>query len=267
MKFSVVTISFNQAEFLERTIRSVLAQTGVDVEYIIVDAGSGDGSRDIIAKYYDRFAQVILEKDDGPADGLNKGFARASGDVYCYLNADDTFEPDALATVAAFITNHPKLDVVCGHGWVTDRFDQRLRRVWSEPYRPCFVAYGASVQIQPSTFIRRDAFLRTRGFNIQNFSNWDGELLLNLHLTDAKIGIVDAFLSTYRLHTVSITNSGRLDTRIQEYRQRLFAQLLGREEQFIDRYIGCIFKALKHVYNIQATIERLRFGPIYRRGE
>lgn len=101
MKFSIVTISFNQREFLERTINSVIGQDGVEIEYIIVDPGSTDGSRDIIERYRPYFAHVILEKDAGPADGLNKGFAVATGEIYGYLNSDDMFEPGALATVAA----------------------------------------------------------------------------------------------------------------------------------------------------------------------
>ena len=93
MKLSIVTISFNQADYLEEAMVSILEQDYDDIEYIIVDAGSTDGSRDIIERYRDRIAVVVLEPDEGPADGLNKGFARASGDIYGYLNADDAFLP------------------------------------------------------------------------------------------------------------------------------------------------------------------------------
>lgn len=265
MKFSVVTISYNQAPFLERAILSVLSQTGVEFEYIVVDPGSQDGSRDIIERYRERLDQIVFDPDQGPADGLNKGFALATGDIFCYLNADDTFEPGALATVAAFLDSHPEFDVVCGHAWIVDSCDQRLRRVWSEPFRRWFVAYGAAVQIQPSTFIRRPAFLRTAGFNIANRSNWDGELLLDLYLTGARIGIVDAFLSTYRLHPVSITSSGRLDAQIRAYQEQVFERLCGRQKTTADRFIGLGFRMVKHLLNPQATVERLRFGRIYRR--
>ena len=74
-RVSIVTISFNQEKFLERTIRSVLAQDYPEIEYIVVDPGSTDGSRDIIERYRDRIAHVIFEPDKGPSDGLNKGFA------------------------------------------------------------------------------------------------------------------------------------------------------------------------------------------------
>ncbi|MCB1155752.1 glycosyltransferase, partial [bacterium] len=88
MKVSVVTLSFNQADYLERAIRSVVEQDHDDIEYIVVDPGSTDGSRDIIERYRDRIATVITDPDKGPPDGLNKGFAAATGDIYAYMNAD-----------------------------------------------------------------------------------------------------------------------------------------------------------------------------------
>ncbi len=88
MKVSIVTISFNQAEFLERAMRSVLTQDYPDVEYIVVDPGSTDGSRALITAQGSRI-KAILEKDNGPADGLNKGFASATGEIFGYINADD----------------------------------------------------------------------------------------------------------------------------------------------------------------------------------
>ena len=194
LKFSIVTISLNQAQFLERAILSVLSQKGVDFEYIVVDPGSTDGSREIIERYRPSFSHVVYENDIGPADGLNKGFARATGDVYCYLNSDDAFELGALLRAAQFLDERSEFDVICGHAWVTDRHDNRLRRVWSEPFRPLFVAYGAATQIQPSTFIRRDAFIKAGGFNRANRSSWDGELLVDLFISGARIGIIDEFL-------------------------------------------------------------------------
>ena len=106
MRVSIVTISFNQAEFLERAIRSVIEQDYPDVEYIVVDPGSTDGSREIIEKYRSRISKVILEPDTGPANGLNKGFAAATGEIFGYINADDAFLPKASViadpTIGAF---------------------------------------------------------------------------------------------------------------------------------------------------------------------
>lgn len=266
MKISIVTISFNQAEYLERTIESVLSQTGADYEYIMVDPGSTDGSRDIIERYRDRLAHVIYEKDQGPSDGLNRGFARATGDVFCYLNSDDTLEPDAFMHAVQFLQAHPEYDVICGNAWVTDSNDVRLRRVWSEPYQPLFVAYGAAQQIQPSTFIRRPAFEKAGGFNIANRSNWDGELLADLHLSGARIGLSPDFMSCYRLHDTSITNTDKMDALISVWHRRRFEKLMKRPARDYDRYIGQALRALKHITHPVASAERILRGPIRKRG-
>ena len=89
MRVSIVTISFNQAPYLERALQSVLTQSYPDVEYIVVDPGSSDGSREIIERYRSRLAGVVLEPDNGPADGLNREFAQASGEVFGHPNPDD----------------------------------------------------------------------------------------------------------------------------------------------------------------------------------
>lgn len=120
MKISIVTISFNQTCFLEEAICSVLEQGYPNVEYIVVDPGSTDGSREIIERYSDRIDKVIFEPDEGPADGLNKGFAHASGDVFGFLNSDDVLEPGALSGAARYFEARPEVDVVSGHSWIID---------------------------------------------------------------------------------------------------------------------------------------------------
>jgi glycosyltransferase involved in cell wall biosynthesis len=266
LKFSIVTISFNQREFLERTIKSVIGQQGVEVEYIIVDPGSTDGSRDIIEAYRSHFAHVILEKDAGPADGLNKGFVLATGDVYGFLNSDDTLEPGALAEIATWLEEHADIGVVSGHAWITDRDDRLLRRAWSEPFERLSVAYGAAIQIQPSTFIRRAAYLATAGFNPKNRSNWDSELMVDLYLAGARFGIIEKFLSCYRLHEVSITNSGSLESQMKLWSDRKFVRLMGREPIGTDRFARLAFRVAKHARRPFALFERLRYGPVFRRG-
>jgi glycosyltransferase involved in cell wall biosynthesis len=266
MKFSVVTISYNQVEFLEAAIRSVIGQAGLEVEYIMVDPGSTDGSRAVIEKYSGSFAHILLDKDQGPADGLNQGFAKATGDVYCYLNADDTFEPGGLQRAAAFLHEHPELDVICGHAFITDRQDSRLRRVWSEPYSRLMVAYNAAVQIQPSTFIRRSAFIKSGGFNLNNRSSWDAELLMELFLSGARIGIIDEFLSTYRLHSESLTNSGRMLAALKKFSERRFERLMGRPRDASDNIVERVLRIVKHLQRPIATWERVVRGPIFGRG-
>ncbi|MEO7634579.1 MAG: glycosyltransferase [Sphingomicrobium sp.] len=263
--FSVVTISFNQVEFLARAIESVITQ-GARVQYIVCDPGSTDGSRAIIDSYGAAIAERVFEQDEGPADGLNRGFDRARGDIYAYLNSDDTFLPGAFASVARQFAAYPEVDVLTGHTLVTDREDKVLRRAWSDAYQRRLVAYGVTAHFQTSTFIRASAFRRTAGFNPSNSSSWDSELLLDLFLSGANIAVIDAFLSTYRLHPTSITNSGSGRTDAQCFEKKRFERLMGRGQRPSDASLGLVYRVWKRLLAPRATLERLRRGPIFMRG-
>lgn len=266
-EFSVVTISYNQAPFLRAAIESVLDQrrSGASVQYIVCDPGSADGSRDIIDSYGADIDVRVFERDDGPADGLNRGFARACGKIYCYINSDDYFLPHAFAQASCFFADHPDVDVIIGHALVVDAQGRTLRRVWSEPYSRFTVAHGAHVQIQPSTFIRAAAFREARGFDITDRSNWDGSLLDRLYLAGARFAVVDAFFSAYRLHAGSITLSGRMVERHRESQSRRFNALMGREQRRSDHVIAALLRIGKHLRWPNRTLERLRYGPLFRR--
>jgi glycosyltransferase involved in cell wall biosynthesis len=120
MLVSVITPSYNQAAYLEETIRSVLDQEGVELEYILIDGGSTDGSAEIIARYAHRLAYWVSEKDQGQTDAINKGFARAHGDVLAWLNSDDTLEPGALQAAVRYLQAHPEVGLVYGDAHYID---------------------------------------------------------------------------------------------------------------------------------------------------
>lgn len=264
MKFSVVTISFNQAQFLRAAMDSILSQEGVALEYIVCDPGSTDGSREIIAGYDDPRIIALFEPDAGPADGLNRGFARATGDIFYYLNSDDLALPGAFARMAGWFARHPGTDVACGHAQVIDENGTVIRRVWSEPYKRYAVATGAHVQIQPATFIRAEAYRRSGGFDPGDRGNWDGGLLTSLYLVGARIETIDDFLGCYRLHADSITMSGRLAERHHANALRNFERLMGRPMTASDRLAARALRLRKHLLHPLRTLERLRKGPLFR---
>ncbi len=109
-KISIVTPSFNQVQFLESTIQSILSQNYPNLEYIIIDGGSTDGSLEIIKKYENNLHFWCSEPDNGHYDGVNKGFSHATGDIMAWLNSDDMYFPWTFKTVASIMTELPQIE-------------------------------------------------------------------------------------------------------------------------------------------------------------
>ncbi len=133
MKVSVVIPSLNQAEFLEQAILSVVEQKGADFEVIVIDGGSTDGSVEVIRRCAAELAYWMSEPDSGQSEAINKGWARASGEVLCWLNADDYYLPEALATAVGYLASAPEVGVVYGDCILVDRDNAVTGR---QPPRP-----------------------------------------------------------------------------------------------------------------------------------
>lgn len=226
---SIVTISFNQARFLEECLASVVSQKTPEVEYIVVDPGSTDGSRELIARHAAAIDHAILEPDQGPADGLNRGFARATGSIFGYVNADDRLAAGSLKFVREWFTAHPHEDVLCGairiideHGRVSprgrtaDRFD--------------LVRYASGICTvgQQGTFFRRRIFERAGGFNGANRINWDGELLVDMALNGARFATVGKVLGDFRVYPGTISGSAESRARQARETARIAAKIARR---------------------------------------
>jgi glycosyltransferase involved in cell wall biosynthesis len=245
-------------------MRSVLDQDYPDIEYIVVDPESTDGSRGIIEQYRRQLSKVILEPDKGAADGLNKGFEQATGEIFGFLNSDDVLLPGAVRRAVEFL-EPGEFDIVSGQAVVIDAMDQKLRIAYSDRYSLKAHAYGASILIQPSTFFTSAIYRRTQGFNIENRSNWDGELFVDMAIAGARFGLVNEVWSGYRLHEQSITSSGKLHQQIEEHHRLMFSKILGRDESNIDRMIAKAYLMRKYLLNPRSLYERITKGPIYRR--
>ena len=228
MKFSIVTISYNQAEYLERALQSVINQQGdFELEYIIVDAGSTDNSRQIIKSKANQVKNIIFEPDEGPADGLNKGFSYATGDIYGYLNADDELIPGALQEVAEYFMAHPDIDVVSAHGEIIDGQDNFLQKCFSHKFNLQRYAEGNCVLVQQSTFFKANIFKSTQGFNKNNRVSWDGELMVDMALNQAKFSRLHRYWSRFRVYNDSISGSGAFLDKASKEHERIAHKAVG----------------------------------------
>jgi glycosyltransferase involved in cell wall biosynthesis len=176
---SIVTPSFNQARFLEQSLRSVLDQGYPNLEYIVVDGGSTDGSLEILRRYEARFARWSSEADRGQADAINKGLALARGEIVAWLNSDDALLPGAIAEAVATLEREPALGMVYADGIMVDA---ELRLLDRHTYRQVDVIDLLSFEVilQPTVFMRREAVERVGALDPSYHLILDHELWVRL---------------------------------------------------------------------------------------
>jgi glycosyltransferase involved in cell wall biosynthesis len=157
-RISVITPSYNQGEFIEETIRSILNQNYPNLEYLVVDGGSTDNTIDILRKYEDKIDWWVSEPDRGQSHAINKGLARATGEIINWINSDDLLFPGALTSIAEAYTNHDgKVHLITGaHARITK--DGRILRISSPPSGRAIMAKSFIIPIgQQSSFFTREA--------------------------------------------------------------------------------------------------------------
>jgi glycosyltransferase involved in cell wall biosynthesis len=243
LKISIVTLSFNQRAYLKEAMESVLSQGYSDLEYIIVDPGSTDGSRELIRSYGARIPHVIFEPDRGAADGLNKGFALATGDVYGFLNADDVLMPGSLREIADFFTANSECSLAFGSGHIIDSNGRVIRRWKARDFTVRRYFYGGTQWLQQSTFFRSDIYLQSPRFNVENRTCWDGELFVTMANQGAKVGYIRSDLAGFRIHNESISGSGQNKKQYRDDFRRMFRDIRGRNWNAIDELLQFAYRA------------------------
>ena len=217
-RITIVTPSFNQGQYIEAAIRSVLRQEYPNLEYIILDGGSTDESVSVIERYAPYLAHWASAADDGPAQAINRGLARATGDILGWLNADDLYRPGALWAAAEALARQPDAALVYGEGWYIDEAGR--------PIEPCrFVRrrferrylVNRDPILQPAAFWRRSLWQATGPLDESLRWVFDWEWFIRAHGWGA-FAYLPREMALYRVQPAALTRTGGLARQLEHGR-------------------------------------------------
>ncbi|MGZ5086492.1 MAG: glycosyltransferase family 2 protein, partial [Usitatibacter sp.] len=226
-RISIVTPSYQQAAFIERTILSVLDQGYPGLEYHVQDGASTDGTREILERYADRLTSWESSPDGGQTEAINRGFARTSAEIMAWLNSDDILFPGTLAYVADFFATHPEVDVVYGHRVLIDTQDREIGR-WILPSHSDEVLSWADYVPQETLFWRRSIWEKAGARVDETFRfavDWD--LLVRFRDAGARFHRLPRLIGGFRIHPKQKTSSSISDVGFREM-DRIRQRALGR---------------------------------------
>jgi glycosyltransferase involved in cell wall biosynthesis len=249
-KISVVVPSYNQAPFLEQALLSVLDQRYPNLELIVIDGGSTDGSRAILERYAPQLAYWVSEPDGGQTRGLIKGFARSSGEIQCWLNSDDLLEAGSLAEVARYFQAHPEVDAVYGDTLWVDREGRPLRAQREIPFNRFLWLYTYNYIPGMSTFWRRALYERVGGLDASFDLAMDADLWIRFAEV-GRIGHVRRLWSRSRFYP---------EQKNRRLRERSNAEGLRIHTRYWGRIPPARLKALKLVARAWRVLWKLSTG-------
>lgn len=229
MKLSIITPSFNQAQYLEQTILSVISQNYPNLEYIIIDGGSTDGSVEIIKKHEKHLAYWVSEKDNGQSDAINKGLKKATGEIVAWLNSDDLYLPKTLQTVNAIFQSNPDVDLIYGD---VINFYEGHKKTNYHINQFEYYDFLSRVSIhQPAVFWRKKILDKIGYLDESLHYLMDYDLWMRIFLKYKTIKANSVF-AKFRIHNVSKTSSNPKELYL-EYRKILSRFFNSQNDQAI----------------------------------
>ena len=214
-RITIITPSLNQGEFIEQTIESVLSQEYPDLEYIVIDGGSSDGTLEVLRKYAGKL-HWVSEPDQGQSHAINKGLRMASGDVVAYLNSDDLYELGTLRKVGEFFSLHPEASWLTGRCRIIDQNGREVRQ-WMTFIKNFWLRTQSYTVLkvldyisQPATFWRREVMDKVGFFDetLHYAMDYDYSLRVGCH---SRLWVLDDYLASFRVHTASKGGSSASD--------------------------------------------------------
>jgi glycosyltransferase involved in cell wall biosynthesis len=199
---SIVTPSYNQAQYLESTILSVQAQRDQIHEYFVLDGGSNDGSRDIIEKHAAGIDYWVSERDRGQGDAIHRGLSRATGDILFWINSDDMIAPGAIARVRRAFAEHPDWDVLTGYSVFLDEHDAVTKANCIGGESQFWLGMGILHVCQQTCYFKRSLYERVGGIDTTLHCMLDTELWLRFFKAGARWGHLKTVLGAFRQHAL-----------------------------------------------------------------
>ena len=249
-KISIITPSYNQGQYIEQTILSVIGQGYPNLEYIIIDGGSSDDTLEIIKKYSDKITYWISEPDKGQSDALNKGLAKCTGDIFNWINSDDYFEEDSFFNIAQYFIDHPTIDMLLGF---CNCFDNKtFKQIFLNRSELFYCVEETLIQQkinQPASFYKLSIVKQMGGINKDLHYCMDLDLWFRylVQFGQKNILLVNDLLAHFRLHDESKTV--QLQEKFRAEEKMLWQHLL--TELSVNKYLIAFFEGKEYINSVK----------------